>query len=511
MEKIYASVKNLEKYLQNEIKISEELMIENAASALENIILSKLENYANDLSTNNSNKGASVLILCGSGNNGADGYALSRHLADICEVCVVEDAKSAHCKYEQKTAKACGIIFLSKQMAAKKISSFKIVVDCIYGTGFHGNLESSLAQFIFKINSAPCLRIACDIPSGIDSNGNILSIYKKNLLAFNADTTVAMGALKLAYYSDVAKDFCGKIIRKNIGVSQNILECKKESALLLSPCDMILPIRTKQAVNKGNFGHAAIILGEKPGAAILAGTAAFNFGVGFVTLIEKNHLEEKSQNVQAGKNHSFKIPPELMIGETFRKNTRALVVGPGLGQDNYDFISHIQNWIIKQKTCGLVLDADMFYYDKIALLLKEFSTKCPNARIVLTPHPKEFASLLTLCSLGSYSIQEITSNRFELVKKFNATFPNVVLILKGANSLIAGKNIYVCTEGHPCLAKAGSGDVLAGLVCALLAQEYSAENAAITATLAHGIASQKFSNGFGMTPLKLIESCASLQ
>ncbi|MBR7063864.1 MAG: NAD(P)H-hydrate dehydratase, partial [Treponema sp.] len=441
-----------------------------------------------------------LLVLCGSGNNGADGYALARHLSDCAEVCVIEDAKSEHCKYEAKLAKKAKVQFVTKNECAKNLNAYDVIVDCIYGTGFHGELSPAIVQLLQKVNASSCVRIACDIPSGVDSSGNVQTFCKGSAIAFAANITVAMGALKLSYYSDIAKDFCGKILRGNIGVSRDVLESKKEDAFLLTRRDMLLPVRKNQAVNKGNFGHAAILMGEMPGAAIIAGSAAFHFGVGFVTLVELENANRKA----------FKMPPCLMVGKDFRNNTRAVVAGPGLGRNDFSFVGYFQKWVSSHADIGLVLDADIFYYENIFSLLKWLCKQCPKMRIVLTPHPKEFQQLLKMCELGNHSVEKIITNRFALVKKFQKIFPNIVLVLKGANTIIAGKNIYICTAGTMALAKAGSGDVLSGLICALLAQEYTAENAAISAVLAHGFASKSIKPNYSCTPQKLIEAASNL-
>jgi hydroxyethylthiazole kinase-like uncharacterized protein yjeF len=499
MKKAYVTVKALEQRLLKKTGITEELMIENAAASLEAAL------HESGLEA-----GADVLIACGSGNNGADGYALARRLSGRMRVRVLEvfPAKSDACRFEKKTACAAGADLLSRGSFIKNLPSCDAAVDCIYGTGFHGVLDEETAKLVCALNNACCFRLACDIPSGIDVRGAVLTMYKGEKLAFAADVTVTMGAYKTALFTDAAKDFCGKIVRGGVGVSDVLFEDESCDAYILEPGDMRLPVRAKKSVHKGTFGHAAVTAGEKEGAAVIAGSAALAFGAGLVTLTDTVD-DRRSQ---------FRLSPELMVSRSIPANATAVLIGCGLGRSSAGggtadtAVNMVRAWLAAHRDGGLVIDADMFYYDGLCGMLDAFASKYPKARIVLTPHPKEFQSLLNVCGFGGYTMEQIAADRLELVKKFTARFPRTVLVQKGANTFVSCMHgVYVCTEGRPCLAKAGSGDVLAGLVCALLAQGYSAEDAAVTAVLAHGIASQHAQSSYGMTPLKLIRELDHLQ
>jgi ADP-dependent NAD(P)H-hydrate dehydratase / NAD(P)H-hydrate epimerase len=492
MYKLYESVKSLEQHSNQKYGLTESLMIENAAAALESEVQAHI--HARD---------ESVLVLCGSGNNGADGYALARRIAGEIPVSVycMADPETGDCIKQREMAAAAGVNFLSGAAVSKFSASCKIVVDCMYGTGFHGVLEEKIVRLIEKINNLSCFRIACDVPSGIDKKGAVETTGSDGPVAFKAAATVTIGARKTALYSDTAKDFCGSICCADIGISSTLFESGIPDAYLLEASDMKLPVRTRKSVHKGNFGHAVVAAGEKEGAAVIAGTAALNFGAGLVSLVE----------LFPERRTAFKMTPELMCGTELPANTTAVLLGSGLGRCDYSAVQQFVSWLSVQKKAGLVLDADMFYFDGIMQLLDTAGKKCPEARIVLTPHPKEFQSLLHLCVLGDYTIQQLSDDRLSLVKKFAARFPYVVLVLKGANTVISCKRgVFISTEGCPCLAKAGSGDVLAGFICALLAQGYTAEDAAITGVLAHGIASQHAASSYSMTPLKLIAAAAQL-
>ena len=180
------------------------------------------------------------------------------------------------------------------------------------------------------------------------------------------------------------------------------------------------------------------------------------------------------------------------------KDFDVLVFGMGLGNFYDDELQNICSMNIKK-----VIDADMFYKKEILLCLDENS--------VLTPHPKEFASLLEITKLGVYNIDEIQKNRFELAMKFSRKYPNTTLLLKGANSIIVYKNkLYINKYGTSALSKGGSGDVLAGMIGALLAQNYHPLKATITASLAHSI-SGNIKINYSLTPMKLIKNITKLK
>ncbi len=258
--------------------------------------------------------------------------------------------------------------------------------------------------------------------------------------------------------------------------------------ILLQESDLRLPIRVVQNVNKGSFGHVAVVMGEKPGAGIIAATAAFAFGAGLVSLVCKAR--------------PVCCPYELMDSPAPPAATNALALGMGLGVPP----SEVLDWLDAHPDVACVLDADILKYKGIEALIRG------REKVVLTPHPKEFATLLGLCGMGDYEVGYVVENRFALVRAFCAKFPHAVLLLKGANSLIAqGVKVSVNTFGSSCLAKGGSGDVLAGLVAALLAQGYAAYDAAVSGSLAHALASRRIKCSYGMTPFELIDHVKELE
>lgn len=303
----------------------------------------------------------------------------------------------------------------------------------------------------------------------IDKSGRILEA------AFCADLTIAMGALKLALFSDAAKDCVGRIKVANLGISRSNFEERSEY-FLLQKSDLKLPLRTKQNTNKGDFGHTYVVSGQMSGAAQMAALAAHAIGSGLVSVVSDEPLN---------------LSPILMQKSSFNA-ARVVVCGCGLGEQKIDLAA------LRDKSC--VIDADLCYESEILSLLNA------NSNLILTPHPKEFCSLLKIAGIADISVSELQERRFEFARAWSEKFSGV-LVLKGANTLIAQAGvIYVCDKGSAALAKGGSGDVLAGLIGGLLAQGYSPLQASICGVLAHALAARAFAkNSYALNPLDLIE------
>jgi len=455
MRAVFKEVYSLDKRCY-ELGLSEDILMENAARAIyEEIIKQDIK---------------SVCIIAGPGNNGADGITLARMLLGLVEVKLFLPlgAKSEMAKLQLQRYKNFGGEYSEYEI--KNIKNYDCYVDAIFGSGLKRPLNEKINKIIRNVNKKEGLKIACDIPTGLDDNGN------KQGEVFKADITITMGAEKLSLYSDNAKDFTGIIKIANLGVSFKSYT-KKSNYFVLEKKDMLLPIRDKKTSHKGTYGHLGVLVGEKEGAGIIAALAGLNFGSGLVTAVTKEKIQ---------------IPYEIMHSYSI-ENYSAIVFGMGMGNFYDDELDKLSNLEIPK-----VIDADMFYKKEIIKFLSQ--------NVVLTPHPKEFSSLLKLCELGEYSVNEIQNSRFELALKFSNKYPNVVLLLKGSNVIIAYKNqLYINPYGTQALAKGGSGDVLAGMIGSLLAQKYHPLKAAITASLAHSFAGDIKPN-YNLTPLKIIDN-----
>ena len=465
MKNLYLDTRVLDERAGEKFDLSEELLMENAAAGIANFIRKKFK------------KGERVLGICGAGNNGADVLCALRMLEGEyeCEFILASQNLKPLAAKQLERAKFASVHESKK--VENSLNNAKCVIDGLFGSGLNRALDQNLVGLISKINASPAYIIACDVPSGLSSEGKVLGACVK------ADMTVTMGARKLALYSDAAKDYVGKIKVATLGVSAQNYE-RESDYHLLEKCDLILPNRKNQCVNKGDFGHAFIISGEHVGASKLCAKAAFAFGAGLVSVIGEQSLN---------------LPTHIMQASKISEKMNAGALGMGLGKKGIEELE-VQN--LKGKK--LVLDADIFYSPKVLDLL--------NENCVLTPHPKEFCSLLKICKIADIDVQTLQENRHAYARAWSEKF-SAVLVLKGANTIIAKDGqIYVMPYGKSALAKGGSGDVLSGLVLALLAQGYEPLNAAISATLAHALSLRNFDkNSYALEPTDIIKGVKCLR
>ncbi len=466
MLSVYEKVNALDKRAIEELFLSEDILMENAAMALERAVLQ------------NASLGAKVIILCGSGDNGGDGYALARRLVGRFKTLVFEMklAKSPMCQLQQERAKKVGVVIKTyEENALNQNLECDVLIDCVIGSHFKGGLEPFLN--FESLSQKARFKIACDIPSGIDSKGRV------DKGAFKADLTISMGAIKSCLLSDRAKDYIGELKVGHLGVFNPIYEIPTDT-FLLEKSDLKLPLRDKKNAHKGDYGHAHVLLGKHSGAGLLSALSALSFGSGVVS-IQALECEITSNNK----------PLELVFCENFPKKISAFALGMGLENIPKDF----KKWL---GLAPCVLDAGVFYHKEVLQALEK--------EVVLTPHPKEFLSLLKLVGIN-ISMLELLDNKLEIARDFSQKYPKVVLLLKGANTLIAHQGrVFINILGSVALAKAGSGDVLAGLILSLLSQNYTPLDAAINASLAHALASLEFKNNYALTPLDLIEKIKRL-
>ncbi|WP_291950287.1 NAD(P)H-hydrate dehydratase [Campylobacter sp.] len=429
--------------------LNELIMMENAGIKLAKFILKKSKKFKN----------AKILFLLGGGNNAADGLVAIRHLKKSKAYCF--DYKQSEMFQKQiQILKNVGYKFLKKEPDFKH---FDIIVDCIFGSGLNKNLDENLQKILRKVNKTKALKIACDIPSGIGFE-----------VCFKADFTLCMGVIKENMLEDFAKEYVGKIKLANLGLK---FKSFTTQSFLLQKKDLKLISRNITS-NKGNFGHIYICASESAGT--LAGLGALEFGAGLVSLVAKSSYS-----------------PLLMLKSNINKDASAAALGMGL--ENLEIL---KDKILKQ--FPLVLDANCFQSKNLLLHLN-------RKDVVITPHPKEFACLLKLCFNEEISVENIQKRRFFYALKFSSMY-DCVLVLKGANTIITQKEkVYVINCGNEALAKGGSGDVLSGMIAALLGAKFSALKAAKNAVLAHALIAKKYNkNKNSFDALKLIKGLKCL-
>jgi len=439
MQNLYQEVNTLDHRAVEKFALSEAIMMEHAALSMAQWIQARFE------------RNTSILIVCGSGNNGADGRILARQLEGDYRISF-DHQSDLH---------------------------YDVIVDALFGSGLNRPLDSATRALLDILNASDAFKIACDVPTGLFADGTL------DPHAFKADLTITMGALKRSLFSDTAKEYVGKIHVANLGISRSRYEIPSPWQLL-DPSDLSLPMRTQTSTHKGSYGHLALVCGEKIGASVIAGSAALRFGTGLVTLLS---------------NENVHIPYDLMQSHSLPSTSTAIALGMGLGSEFCDD----ELTCLLDNTLPLVLDADIFYHPMFLKLLH-------RGGVVLTPHPKEFTQILRICGIADITIQTLQNDRFRYVEQFCTAFPNAILLLKGANVIIGQyERYFINPHGTAALAKGGSGDVLSGLIGALLAQGYTPLDAALQSSLAHTLAAQKFDkNNYALTPFDLIERISAL-
>jgi len=415
-----------------------------------------------------------IVVLCGTGNNGGDGFVLARlALADGRSVCVLQagavdrlhgDARTAHDDY----VAAGGT---TRAFSAHELAGADVIVDALLGTGLERALDADWQALIGAVNDTGVPVLAIDIPSGLSSDtGHLDSV------AIRADQTVTFIAHKVGLYTGRGPDVCGEITCAGLGVPAAVQAQVGPVAQLVRTADLQQLARPRaRSAHKGDFGHVLVIGGDQgmSGAVRLAGEAALRSGAGWVSVATR---PEHAALISASR-------PELMChGLTRSQELRALcrratvlVIGPGLGRSGWarELLA-----AVLESALPCVVDADA-----LNLLARE-----PVRRTdwVLTPHPGEAARLL---GVDSATVQ---ADRPAALRDLQQRYGGVV-VLKGAGTLVHGGDGLpaLCAAGNPGMASGGTGDVLSGVLAALIAQGLDLPAAARAAVCVHACAGDR--------------------
>lgn len=411
--------------------------------------------------------GRKTYIICGKGNNGGDGYSLAAVLLSSgCDVTVfkTDEPKGDSAAFSEIYKNKGGREFAATECDYK----CDILVDCLFGTGFHGEADDVYAEIIDKINESGAFVVSADIPSGLNGDNG------RGGKCVNADITVAIQAAKLGHFLGKGKDVCGKLIIKDIGI-----DCKDTGALAVDEkfCARFFPPRRNDS-NKGSYGRCAIIGGSKnyPGAIKLAdmGLAALQSGCGLCTVAAPEFLIP-ALSAAVVENTLFPLDDDgrgicynkEQIDELARM-MKCVAIGPGIG-GGYKEISRVIA-DLAGRDIKLIIDAD-----GLNCLANDISVLDNHtADILLTPHPMEMARLNKL------TLDQVLEAPLAVAENFAKKY-GVTVLLKGSATIITdGEKAYVMKDGGPYLAKGGSGDVLTGVITGIAARGYSlAESAAV--------------------------------
>lgn len=423
---------------------------------------------------------SNLIVFCGKGNNGGDGFVLARRAHEKGLQVQVYSTIPLEA-YQGEAARAVSKLIKSGVLIEAKIPDeplfADVIVDALLGIGLKGEVVEPYVSLIHLINQTKIPVLAIDVPSGLEANtGQVLGC------AVHADVTLTFIALKAGLFTGKASGYCGRLLCHNLDISDAYLNQLEPFAMRLT-WNQVKPVlsRRQRFAHKGNYGHVLVIGGDygMGGAVRMAAEAAMRVGAGLVSVATRpEHVSIVSGSRPEIMCHQVISAENL---EPILEKATVIIIGPGLGKT--EWAEGLLNKALKMNV-PKVLDADAL--NLLALL--------PLQRDdwVLTPHPGEAARLL------GCSIKEIDINRFAAVAELQRHYHGVV-VLKGSGTLIQSKEAFpvVCTEGNPGMATGGMGDILSGIIGGLLAQGLSLKKAAEAGVLIHALAADKAAKNGG--------------
>ena len=451
-----------------------------------------------------------IVFFCGNGNNGGDGFVAAKMLAMggypvtvvlMCGEPETELSMRAYLELGESDAEVLNL-YDNNEKIFSKLSSSALIVDAVFGTGFHGELPPQVkACFSFAARSA-AKKLAVDVVSG----GNCTD-GKVSEGTLKCDYTVTFAYEKVGMRMKPLSDYLGEVTVADIGIDKSLI--RKVVPVIKTEDDFIekvIPERSPYS-NKGDYGKLVNIAGSKrmPGAAALSTMSALRTGAGLVTLASARTVcESLSGNIYECTYLPLKETTAGTISQTNEKeilslceNATAVSIGCGMGNGE-DTLS-ILKALLKNLSCPIIIDADGLNAIGTGIdILKDI-----KADVVITPHPKELSRLLGL------PIEEILENRFSVVEKLSKEY-GITVLSKGNPTIICGANGYsfINENGNAGLSRGGSGDVLTGIIASLAAQGLSGTDAAAAGAYIFGkaadITAEKLSMQ-GMLPSDVIK------
>lgn len=494
-----SKISKIDAFCAEKLGISTESLMKKSGEAVAKVIRRKLS------------LGKSVVILAGKGNNGGDGYAAACDLISDFSVTVFDifgegqKTEAGHHFYNEFSRLGGKIEKYDDSPATLlKIKNADAIVDAIFGTGFEGEVPEELRSLAISIRESVCAyKLAVDVPLGISADNGSVGDF-----AISVDTTVELSIIKPGIISYPARSYVGEVVYDSLDIPLDVIyenfEFKYEMINEESLSEL-LPTRDANS-NKGSFGKLLMITGSKKykGAAHLSLEAALRGGVGYV-----NYLGEEALVAEL----SMKFPeaiykkiPEISdiseneikeIAQLSKKCSATLI---GSGSDNTKGLISLTLALLREEGSPLVLDADAI--NALSELKEEGRARLKAAKrpVIITPHPLEFSRL------AGCDVAEVQAHRIELAESFAKEY-GALVVLKGAGTVIADSDkLSINATGSSALAKAGSGDVLAGLLAALLAQNIEPHSAASLAVALHALAGDRLAKEFssyGVTPSDL--------
>ncbi|MDP2167091.1 MAG: NAD(P)H-hydrate dehydratase [Thermodesulfovibrionales bacterium] len=432
-----------------------------------------------------------IIVLAGPGNNGGDGIVAARELYNSgwgVKVLMpfTEDKLSADCLLQLRTARRLGVPLEFRSKIDSKDTHGALVIDAIFGTGMSKPVAGAVREVISFINASGCPVIAVDMPSGISSDtGEIMGE------AVRASFTVTFGLPKRGHLLYPGAECTGRLFVADIGFPRALLDDKSIICRTTEKEDVLIPARPRYS-HKGDFGHVLLVAGSrgKTGAALMAAKACLKTGAGLVTIavpeslmdvMQSRAVEEMTLPLAEAKGGTLSSKAVGAVLKFLSEKADILAIGPGIGatKDTEKLVKEV----LKKTAVPSVIDADA-----VNVLGKDF-LKNLRQPFILTPHPGEMARLT------GAGAKHIEKDRIKTAISFVKDIisgnkgADCTLVLKGAPTITAGGGeIYINTTGNPGMAKAGTGDVLTGMIAAFLAQGLEPVRAAVSGVYMHGLA-----------------------
>lgn len=463
-----SEMKEIDRKTIEEVGIPSPVLMENAASGILGAVLRRFH------------KVRKVLIVAGKGNNGGDGIALARRLkirGIETDIYLPLGTPKGDAGLQLRIAKRIGVRVLKKR---PEYNSYDLIVDALFGTGFKPPAEGRSAEVIEEINRSSVPVVAVDIPSGLSADTG--RIFEPSI---RADLTVTFQFPKVCHILFPAAKRCGEVEVVDISIPEHLAKDVPRETIELD--GLSVPSRERDTY-KTREGHVLIVGGSKgkTGAVVMAGRAATRTGSGLVTVgipeelngtVESLLIEEMTLPLPRGDRLSL-FSVDLVLELENRFSTLALGMGMGRYEEGQDIVREI----LRRWKKPLLIDADGLnnLADLGPDVLKE-----REGVTVLTPHIGEFARLTGLPA------DEITAEQTEVAKFFSVEW-GCFVVLKGARTVVATPEgrVWISTRGTPAMAKGGVGDVLSGILVALLGKGIDPEEALKTGVVLHGVAGE---------------------
>ena len=466
-----SQLKELDKYTIAHEPIASIDLMERAAIALTNAIIRRWD------------KSFKMVVFAGPGNNGGDALAVARMLSQRgyhVEVFLfnTKGKLSEECQTNLERLKMCGSVYfteISTQFDPPELTESHVVIDGLFGSGLNKPLSGGFAAVVKYINASKAQVVAIDIPSGLMGEDNTYNI-RQNIV--HADVTLSIQLPKLSFLFPENEEVVGEWELLDIGLKQSYIDATASPFSILGE-EVIRPIvkPRKRFAHKGSFGHGLLIAGSygMAGASILSAKACLRSGIGLLTVHTPIHNHDILQISVPEAIVQTDIHERYFAQPTDLSRYKAIAIGPGLGQEEDTALAMMEQ--IQGSNLPIILDADAI---NILSTHRNWLSRLPK-RCILTPHLGELERLIGKC-MDTYE-------RLTKVKELAAYLQSYIIVKGAWTTIVTPEGEYFFNPtGNPGMATGGSGDVLTGILLALVAQGYSREEACKLGVYIHGLA-----------------------